>query len=165
MSQEFTRTESISGALFRSDDFLQHPPVQGHSETAPGTSRNAYSTNHGTNEDDSQSDRHPEAGMFQSQTTQNSGPEDVHDMVTGVQEKIIIFEYCRSSSFCLISDRPNFTQTANEPFQFLNSIFNGKKIKLIFWTKNSSRNFVFKQNNSAKLPVVFRWHWFLLARK
>ena len=43
--------------------------------------------NQGTNEDDSQSDRHPEAGIFRSQTTQNSGPEVGHDMVAGVIEK------------------------------------------------------------------------------
>ena len=37
----------------------------------------------GTNEDDSQSDPHPEAGIFRGQTTQNSGPKDCRDMVTG----------------------------------------------------------------------------------
>ena len=44
--------------------------------------------NQGTNEDDSQSDPHPEAGLFRSQTTQNSGPEFARDMVTGVQGEI-----------------------------------------------------------------------------
>ena len=43
--------------------------------------------NQGTNEDDSQSDPHPEAGIFRSQTTQNSGPEVGHDMVTRVQKE------------------------------------------------------------------------------
>ena len=43
--------------------------------------------NQGTKEDDSQIDRHPEAGIFRCQTTQNSGPEDGHDMVTGVIEE------------------------------------------------------------------------------
>ena len=42
----------------------------------------------GKNEDDSQSDPHPEAGIFRSQTTQNSGPEVGYDMVTGATEKI-----------------------------------------------------------------------------
>ena len=41
--------------------------------------------NQGTNEDASQSDSHPEAGIFRSQTTQNAGPEVGHDMVTRVQ--------------------------------------------------------------------------------
>ena len=42
--------------------------------------------NQGTNEDDSQSDPRPEAGLFRSQTTQNSVPEVGHDMVTGATE-------------------------------------------------------------------------------
>ena len=44
-----------------------------------GSSRNAYGTNQGTNEDDSQSDPHPEAGIFHNQMTRNSDPEDGHD--------------------------------------------------------------------------------------
>ena len=52
-----------------------NPLVQGHSGTARELSRNAYDTNQGTNEDNSQSDPHPGAGIFQSKTTQNSGPE------------------------------------------------------------------------------------------
>ena len=80
LSQEFSRTENrILGALSRLDGFLMNLLIQGHSGTAPETSRNAYGTNQGTNEDDFQSDPHPEAGVFQSQTTQNSGPEDGHD--------------------------------------------------------------------------------------
>ena len=89
LSQEFSRTENrIVGALARLDDFLMNPLIQGHSGTAPETSRNALSTSQGTNEDDSQNDPHPEAGMFHNQMTQNSGPEDGHDMVTGVTEEI-----------------------------------------------------------------------------
>ena len=80
LSQEFSRTENrILGTLSRLDDFLMNPLVQGHSGTAPETSRNAYGTNQGTNEDDSQSDLHPKAGIFCSQTTQNSGPKEDHD--------------------------------------------------------------------------------------
>ena len=45
------------------------------------------STNQGTNEDDSQSDPHPEAGILTNQMTQNSSPEDEHYMVTGVTEQ------------------------------------------------------------------------------
>ena len=80
LSQEFSRTQNrIFGALARLDDFLMNPLIQGHSGTAPETSRNALSTSQGTNEDDSQSDPHSEAGIFHNQMTQNSGPEDGHD--------------------------------------------------------------------------------------
>ena len=81
LSQEFSRTENrIVGALARLDDFLMNPLIQGHSGTAPETSRNAFSTSQGTNEDDSQSDPNPEAGIFNNQTTQNSVPKDRHDI-------------------------------------------------------------------------------------
>ena len=67
LSQEFSRTENrILGALARLTDFLMNPLLQGHSGTTPETSRNALSTSQGTNEDDSQSDPHPEAGIFHS---------------------------------------------------------------------------------------------------
>ena len=80
MSQEFSRTENhILGALGRLEDFLMNLLIQGHSGTALETSRNAFGTNQGTNEDDCQSDPHPEASIFRSQTTQNSGPEVGHD--------------------------------------------------------------------------------------
>ena len=83
MSQEFSGTETcILGALARLDDFLVNPLIQGHSGTAPETSRNALSTSQGTNEDDSQSDPHPEADIFHNQTTQNSGPEDGYDSIS-----------------------------------------------------------------------------------
>ena len=86
LSQEFSRTENcILGALARLDDFLMNPLIQGHSGTAPQTSRNVFSINQGTNEDDSQSDPHLEAGFFNNLKTQNSGPEYRQDMVTGVQ--------------------------------------------------------------------------------
>ena len=59
LSQEFSRRESrILGALSRLDDFLLNPLLQGHSGTAPETSRNAYRTYQETNEDHSQSDPH-----------------------------------------------------------------------------------------------------------
>ena len=80
LSQEFSRTENrILGALARLDDFLMNPLIQEYSGNAPETSQNAFGTNQGTNEDDSQSDPHPEAGLFHSQITQNSGPKDDHD--------------------------------------------------------------------------------------
>ena len=89
LSQEFSRTESrILGALSKLDEFLSNQQIHTHSETVPGTLRNTNVENQGTNEDDSQSDPHPEAGIFRGQTTQNLGPKDCRDMVTGVQEEI-----------------------------------------------------------------------------
>ena len=49
-----------------------------HSGTVPKTFRNTNVDNQGTNEDDSKSEPHPEAGLFRSQTTQNSGQEVGH---------------------------------------------------------------------------------------
>ena len=82
LSQEFNRIESrISDALSKLDEFLSNQQIQTHSETVPGTFRNTNVENQGTNEDDSQSDPHPEAGIFRGQTTQNSGPKDCRDSV------------------------------------------------------------------------------------
>ena len=83
LSQEFSRTENrILGALARLDSFLMNSLLHGHSGTAPETSRNAFSTNQGTNEDESESDPHPEAGTFGNQTMRNSGPEEGHDLAS-----------------------------------------------------------------------------------
>ena len=80
LSQEFSRKENRTlGGLSRLEEFLMNPHFQSHCGTAPETSQNAYDTNQRTNEDDSQSDLHPEAGIFQSQTTRNFGHEDGHD--------------------------------------------------------------------------------------
>ena len=80
LSQELSRTENrILGALARLDDFLMNPLLQSHSGTTPETSPNMFSINQGTNEDDSQSNPHPEAGLL------ISGREDRHDMATRVQ--------------------------------------------------------------------------------
>ena len=88
LSQKLSRTETRKlDALARLDDFLMNPLNQGHSGTAPETSWNIFSINQGTNEEDSQSNPHPEAGLFTNQMTQNSGPEEDHDMVTGVKEQ------------------------------------------------------------------------------
>ena len=76
LSQEFSRTESrILGDLSKLDEFLLNQQIRTHSETVPETFRNTNVDNQGTNEDDSQSDPHPEAGLFRSQTTQISGPD------------------------------------------------------------------------------------------
>ena len=79
LSQELSRTENrILGALARLDNFLMNPLLQGQSGNIPETSRNAFSVNQGTSEDDSQSNPHPEEGHFHGQTTQNSGPQVGH---------------------------------------------------------------------------------------
>ena len=89
VSKEFSRTEHrILGALARLDEFLMNPLLQSYSGTAPETSRNTISTNQGTNEDNFQSDPHPEAGIINNQTTRCSGREDGHDTVTGGSEGI-----------------------------------------------------------------------------
>ena len=89
LSKEFSRTENrILGALARLDDFLLNPLLPGHSGTTPELSRHELNTSQGTNEDDSQNELRPEAGLFHGQLTQNSGPEDCHDMVTGATEQI-----------------------------------------------------------------------------
>ena len=80
LSKEFSRTENrILGALAQLDDFLMNPLLPGHSGTTPEPSRHALNTSHGTNEDESQNDPRPEAGLFHGQMTQNSGPEERHD--------------------------------------------------------------------------------------
>ena len=81
LSQEFSRTESrILGALTKLDEFLSNQQIRTHSETVPGTFRNTNVEHQGTNENNSQSDPHPEAGIFGDQTTQNSGPKDCRDI-------------------------------------------------------------------------------------
>ena len=63
--------------------------IQGKSGTTPVMSRNAFSTNQGTNEDDSQSDPHPEAAIFGNQTMRNCGQKDRRGMVTGATKQIV----------------------------------------------------------------------------
>ena len=80
LPQEFSKTENrILGALARLDDFLTNSLTRGHSGTAPETTRNLFSMNQGAKEDDSQSNPHPEAGIFDDQMTQNAGPEQGHE--------------------------------------------------------------------------------------
>ena len=80
LSQESSRTESrILGAVSKLDEFLLNQQIRTYSETVPGTLRNTNVENQGTNEDDSQSDPLPEAGILRGQTTQNLGPKDCRD--------------------------------------------------------------------------------------
>ena len=87
-SKEFSGTKNhILGVLARLDDFRMIPLIQGRSGNTPETSQNVFSINEGTNEDDTQSDPHHEAGLSNNQMTQNSGPEDGYYMVTGATER------------------------------------------------------------------------------
>ena len=80
LSKEFSRTENrILGALARLDDFLMNPLLPGYSGATPEPTRSVLRNNQGTNEDDSQNDPHPEAGLFHSQSARNAGPEDDRD--------------------------------------------------------------------------------------
>ena len=91
LSQEFNRIESrISDALSKLDEFLSNQQIQTHYKTVPGTFRNTNVENQGTNEDDSQSDPHPEAGIFRGQTTQNSGPKDCRDNILRSDCKCVV---------------------------------------------------------------------------
>ena len=90
LSQEFSRTESrILGALSKLDEFLLNQQIRTHSETVPGTFRNTNVENQGTNEDDSQSDPHPEVGpsVCQSRHSIDSDTGETHDTMTGVIEQ------------------------------------------------------------------------------
>ena len=89
LSQEFSKRENrILGALAQLDDFLLNSLFQDHTRTAPETSRNAFGKKQGTNEDDSESDPHPDSGFSCSQTARNSDPEISHDMLTAATEQI-----------------------------------------------------------------------------
>ena len=88
--QKFNKKENCKlGALSRLDDFLMNLLVQCYSKITPETSRYAYGANQGTSENETQSEHHPEAGLLRSQTTDNFGTEDDHDMPTGVHEEMI----------------------------------------------------------------------------
>ena len=54
LSKEFSGMKSrILGALSQLDEFFLNPQILGHFGSAPETSRKAFGTNQGTNEDDS----------------------------------------------------------------------------------------------------------------
>ena len=92
MSQECSKTENRTlGALSGLDDFFMNPLNQVHSGNTSETSRTTYGANQGMIEDDFQKDLHPEAGIFQRQTTKNYGPEEGHDIFTGSHKEV---RYC-----------------------------------------------------------------------
>ena len=167
MLQEFSRTENrILGVLARLDDFLKNPLTQGHSGTATETSRNVFSASQGTNKDDTQSNPHPEAGIFNNQMTQNCGPEggqDMekgvqkerlcgHDMVTGVHEEVT---YCSPSTS---SGKQKENRSTSQPqFRSENTptTIEADQILLALQqlaNNNSSANFHNNINRISKLP-------------
>ena len=90
LSQEFSRTESrILGTLSKLDEFILNQQIRTHSGTVPGTFRNTNVENQGTNEDESQSDPHPEVGssVCQSRHSIDSDTGEAHDTMTGVVEQ------------------------------------------------------------------------------
>ena len=167
MFQEFSRTDHrILGVLARLDDFLKSPLIQGHSGTAPETSRNVFSASQGTNEDDSQSNPDPEAGIFNNQMTQNSGPEggpDMekgvqkeilwgHDMVTGVHEEIT---YCSPSASSGKQKKNRFTSQPQFRSENTPTTIEADQILLALQqlaNNNNSANFHNNINRISKLP-------------
>ena len=90
LSQVFSRAESrILGALSKLDEFLLNQQIRTHSGTVPGTFRNTNVENQGTNEDECQSDPHPEVGpsVCQSRHSIDSDTGEAHDTMTGVIEQ------------------------------------------------------------------------------
>ena len=85
------------GALSELDEFLLNQQIRTQSGTVPETFRNTNVENQGTNENDSRSDPHPEAGLLCSQTTQNSGAEIGPYMVTGAQFVETVFRVFSST--------------------------------------------------------------------
>ena len=157
LSQEFNRIESrISDALSKLDEFLSNQQIQTHSKTVPGTFRNTNVENQGTNEDDSQSDPHPEGGLFRSQTTQNSGPEAGHYMVTGATKEI---RQCRdmvtSDSEEVHNDRDMVTAVQEEIAYCSSGIFSGKQ--------NKARSTSQPQFRSENTPATIEADQILLA--
>ena len=161
LSQEFSRTENrIIGALARLDDFLMNPPLQGNSGTTPETSGNMFSINQGTNEDDSQSNPHPEAGLL------ISGPEyrhdmttgvprectQAHDMVTGVHEEVM---YCSPSTS---SGKQKKNRSTSQPqFRSENTPAKIEANQILltlqqFANNNNSASFQGNINRISKLP-------------
>ena len=85
--QSSTKPSAIQASLQKS--FLK-PKIRTHSGTVPGRFRNTNVKNQVTNEDDSQSDPHPEVGpsVCQSRHSIDSDTDEAHVMVTGVQKEI-----------------------------------------------------------------------------
>ena len=132
-----------------------NPLIQGHTGTAPEKSRNAFGTNQGTDEDNSQSVPHPEARIFRSQATQNSSPEVSHDMVTGVHEG---FTYCSPSTSS--GKQKKNRSTSQQQFCSENTLATIKSYQILLALQqmannNNSANLHKNINRVSKLPKSF----------
>ena len=125
--------------------------IQGYSGTAPETSRNAFGTNQRRNEDDSQSDSYPEAGIFQNQMTRNSGPEDGHDLLTGFLEEVTNW----SARTSLGKQKKN-PSTSQSQFRSENTPATIEADQILValqkLANNNSANFHNNINKTSKLP-------------
>ena len=139
----------ILGAMSCLDNFLMNPLFQGHSGTAPETCRNVFGTNQGTNGDDSQSDPHPEASIFRSQTTQNSGPEIGHDIVTGVHEGVI---YCSPSTSSGKLKKNRSTSQPQFSSENIHATMETDQILLALQQLANNNNSTKFHNNTTKSP-------------
>ena len=161
LSQEFSRTENrILGALARLDDLLMNPLLQDHSGTTPETSRNMISLNQGTNEDESQSNPHPEAGLLTSgqkdrhdmATRVQRESTQAHDMVTGVHEEVM---YCSPSTSSGKQKRNRTTSQSQFRSENTPATIEADQILLALQQIANNNNFAKFQNNInriAKLP-------------
>ena len=167
LSQEFSRTESrILGTIFNPHDFLLDPLIQGYSGTTPDASRNTLSTNQWTNEDDLQSDSHPEANVSQSQTTRNSGPDDTYD-------SCLLF--CQLADFLVLNKTSFATEkgsnTEKNNIVFLNELPDNLQLFVVaierlsiicqsfYWIHSNSRN----GGSDAREPNIFYLRRWLLS--
>ena len=123
LSQELSRTESrILGALSKLDEFPLNQQIRTHSGTVPETFRNTNVDNQGTNEDDSKSDPDPEAGLFRSQTTQNSGPEvGPYTLTLKISTGVVVFSKCSNRCRCY-EGKPNKSYQPNATTPAPNSV-------------------------------------------
>ena len=161
LSKEFSRTKNyILGALARLDNFLMNSLLPGGSGTTPEPSRNALSISQGTNEDDSQSDPHPEAGLFHGQMTQNFGPGDGHYRGG---KPIISYHYTLLKILDTKVETNNtkrFERFFLLQFQFLCSILIFVISKLLECLKASIR-FIFSENLTFKNALISLFLFFL----
>ena len=132
-SQEFSRTEScILGTLSKLDEFLQNQQIRTHAGTVPGTFRNPNVENQRTNEDDSQSDPHPEEGIFRSQITQNSGIELARDRNI-LQYGNSIRVYMLKKPCCLEYNQKFLDGTLRNHLIFLKFLSNSEKVRQVIF--------------------------------
>ena len=153
MSQEFSRMKNrILGALAQLDLLLMNPLFQGHSGTTLDAFRTALSTKQGTIEDNSQSDTHPETGIFRSQTTQNS--------VTSSRSPVTMpwptfGPYCSTSTSSGMQKKNRFTSQPQFCSENTPATIEADQILLAFQqlpNNNNSANFQNKIKRISKLP-------------